>query len=89
MNDKCPPDPEYYDEDQEEFGCLADEEIETCPFGFNPLEFGECCGCVAMRGVETCEFLCPFGKIPLCGEERGRECEKEFFSEKKVMEKDD
>lgn len=53
----------------------VEEEIETCPFGFNPLEFGECCECIYRLGAETCEFRCPFGTIPLCGE--GCELNKE------------
>jgi len=49
----------YYDEYDEE------EEIETCSEGFNPFEFGECCGCTKRLGIEHCDFMCPFGSPPL------------------------
>lgn len=52
-------------EDEEEFEEWEDEEL--CPNGYT---WDECCECVLRAGVETCEFLCPFGGVP-------RECHRE------------
>ena len=48
---------DYWEDDEGEW----DEDEDICPEGFG---WDECCGCVLRRGVEHCEFMCPFGGIP-------------------------
>jgi len=66
---------DFYDEDYE-------DEEEVCPEGY---AFDECCNCIARYGVEECEFMCPFGGPPRCGEEQAKKCEKEFLKRMKEM----
>lgn len=56
---------DHYEDDYEPW------EEYICGSGFC---MDECCNCIDMDGFEECEFHCPFGGIPRCGESRAAEC---------------
>ena len=58
---------ELYDEE-----CYEDE---TCSSGFF---MDECCNCIERYGIETCEFMCPFGGLPRCGKKQAEKCKQKL-----------
>lgn len=61
--------------DEDLYDDYEDEEEETCPEGYS---MNECCCCITKFGIETCEFSCPFGGPPRCGEEQAKKCREDL-----------